>query len=61
MEKLKEKHIVGKTKHIQTASGIKFYPFKPNSLDIDIKTNILWNIYDVRTYGQSKLTFLIHI
>ena len=36
MEKLKEKHIVGKTKHIQTASGIKFYPFKPNSLDIDI-------------------------
>ena len=32
-----------------------------HSLDMDIKTNILWNIYDVRTYGQSKLTFLIHI
>ena len=32
-----------------------------HSLDIDIKTNILWNIYDVRTYGQSKLTFLIHV
>ena len=32
-----------------------------HSLDIDIKTNILWKIYDVRTYGQSKLTFLIHI
>ncbi len=32
-----------------------------NSLDLDIKKNILWDIYDVRTYGQSKLTFLIHI
>ncbi|MDC3077911.1 16S rRNA (guanine(966)-N(2))-methyltransferase RsmD [Prochlorococcus sp. AH-716-O05] len=32
-----------------------------HSLDLDIKTNILWEIYDVRTYGQSKLTFLIHI
>ena len=32
-----------------------------HSLDMDIKRNILWNIYDVRTYGQSKLTFLIHI
>ena len=32
-----------------------------HSLDMDIKTNILWNVYDVRTYGQSKLTFLIHI
>ena len=32
-----------------------------HSLDMDIKTNILWKIYDVRTYGQSKLTFLIHI
>ena len=32
-----------------------------HSLDMDIKKNILWNIYDVRTYGQSKLTFLIHI
>ena len=32
-----------------------------HSLDLDIKTNILWEIYDIRTYGQSKLTFLIHI
>ena len=32
-----------------------------HSLDIDIEKNILWEIYDVRTYGQSKLTFLIHI
>ncbi len=32
-----------------------------HSLDMDIKKNNLWNIYDVRTYGQSKLTFLIHI
>ncbi len=32
-----------------------------HSLDLDIKMNILWDIYDVRTYGQSKLTFLIHI
>ena len=28
---------------------------------IYIKKNFLWEIYDVRTYGQSKLTFLIHI
>ena len=32
-----------------------------HSLDLDIEKNILWEIYDVRTYGQSKLTFLIHI
>ena len=32
-----------------------------HSLDLDIKSNILWEIYDIRTYGQSKLTFLIHI
>ncbi len=32
-----------------------------HSLDMKIKKNILWEIYDVRTYGQSKLTFLIHI
>ena len=32
-----------------------------HSLNLDIKKNILWEIYDVRTYGQSKLTFLIHI
>ena len=32
-----------------------------HSLDLDIKKNILWEIYDVRVYGQSKLTFLIHI
>ena len=32
-----------------------------HSLDLDIKKNILWEIYDVRTYGQTKLTFLINI
>ena len=32
-----------------------------HSLDLDIKRNNLWEIFDVRTYGQSKLTFLIHI
>ena len=32
-----------------------------HSLDLDIKDNTLWRIYDVRIYGQSKLTFLIHI
>ena len=32
-----------------------------HSIDLDIKKNLLWEIYDVRTYGQSKLTFLIHI
>ena len=32
-----------------------------HSLELSIKKNILWEIYDVRTYGQSKLTFLIHI
>ena len=32
-----------------------------HSLDLSIKKNILWEIYDVRNYGQSKLTFLIHI
>ena len=32
-----------------------------HSLDLDIKKNNLWEIYDVRSYGQSKLTFLIHI
>ncbi len=32
-----------------------------HSLDLDIMKNTLWEIYDVRTYGQSKLTFLINI
>ena len=32
-----------------------------HSLELKIKKNILWEIYDVRKYGQSKLTFLIHI
>ena len=32
-----------------------------HSINLHIKENILWEIYDVRTYGQSKLTFLIHI
>ena len=30
-----------------------------HSVDLEIKNNVLWEIYDVRTYGQSKLTFLI--
>ncbi len=32
-----------------------------HSLNLHIKKNFLWEIYDVRTYGQSKLTFLINI
>ena len=32
-----------------------------HSLDLDIEKNNLWDIYDVRIYGQSKLTFLIYI
>ncbi|MDC3171218.1 RsmD family RNA methyltransferase, partial [Prochlorococcus sp. AH-716-E13] len=32
-----------------------------HSVGFNIKKNILWEIYDVRTYGQSKLTFLIQI
>ena len=32
-----------------------------HSLELDIRKNILWDIYDVRNYGQSKLTFLIYI
>ena len=32
-----------------------------HSLDLIIKKNNLWEIYDVRTYGQSKLTFLIYV
>ena len=32
-----------------------------HSLDLNIDKNTLWDVYDVRTYGQSKLTFLIHI
>ena len=32
-----------------------------HSLELNINDNNLWDIYDVRTYGQSKLTFLIHI
>jgi len=32
-----------------------------HSLNFDIKKNILWKIFDVRNYGQTKLTFLIHI
>ncbi len=32
-----------------------------HSPELNIKKNILWEIYDVRTYGQSKLSFLIHI
>jgi len=37
MEKeIKIKHIVGTPKFIQTSSGKKFYPFKPDSKEIDI-------------------------
>ena len=32
-----------------------------HSLDLEIKKNMLWEIYDVRTYGQSRLTFLIYV
>ena len=32
-----------------------------HSRNLDINKNTMWNIYDKRTYGQSKLTFLIHI
>ena len=32
-----------------------------HSLDLEIKKNILWDIFDVRTYGQSRLTFLIYV
>ena len=32
-----------------------------HSLELNINKNNLWDIYDTRIYGQSKLTFLIHI
>ena len=32
-----------------------------HSININISENHLWKIYDVRIYGQSKITFLIHI
>ena len=32
-----------------------------HSPNMEIINNSLWQIYDVRTYGQSRLTFLIHI
>ena len=32
-----------------------------HSPNIEIKENWLWKIFDVRTYGQSRLTFLIQI
>ena len=32
-----------------------------HALDLDINKNVLWEIYDVRNYGQSKLTFLVKI
>ena len=32
-----------------------------HSPNIDIQKNTLWQIFDVRTYGQSRLTFLIYI
>ena len=32
-----------------------------HSPSVEIKKNFLWRIYDVRTYGQTRLTFLINI
>ena len=32
-----------------------------HSFNLDIKENNLWKIKDVRSYGHTKLTFLIHI
>ena len=32
-----------------------------HSLDLEIKKNMSWEIYDVRTYGQSRLTFLVYV
>ena len=32
-----------------------------HSLDMNINKNSFWQIYDVRTYGQSRLTFLIYV
>ena len=32
-----------------------------HSLNFDIKKSIFWDILDIRTYGQSKLTFLIYV
>ena len=32
-----------------------------HSFNLDIKENNLWKIKDVRAYGHTKLTFLIHI
>ena len=32
-----------------------------HSLDLEIKVNKLWDIYDIRTYGQSRLSFLINV
>ena len=32
-----------------------------HSPNLEVKKNILWEIFDVRVYGQSKLTFLIYI
>jgi 5'-deoxynucleotidase YfbR-like HD superfamily hydrolase len=37
MENIKIEHVVGKPNHIQTASGVKFYPFKPSSELINIE------------------------
>ena len=32
-----------------------------HSIDLNISKNLLWEIYDVRIYGQSKITFLIYV
>jgi 5'-deoxynucleotidase YfbR-like HD superfamily hydrolase len=37
MEIVKTKHVVGKPKHIKTATGIDFYPFKPEIEKINIE------------------------
>lgn len=54
MEKTKTKHLVGKPKHITTASGIKFYPFKPNSNDIDIHDGAQALAMQARFSGHTK-------
>ena len=37
MEIIKTKHVVGKPKHIRTANGVDFYPFKPEIEKVNIE------------------------
>ena len=32
-----------------------------HSPNLDIKKSLFWDVFDVRTYGQSRLTFLIYV